>query len=119
MKRREKGFALIILLIVVVIIFYLTWQYFKPQQNLENQVSMYQYSMDKSKSVACISNINAYETKLQQWVINNPEQTPTLKDLGIPEKCPEGGIYSISDDKTTIYCSLHNPKPNASNPENK
>ena len=112
MKEKERGFALVILLIVFVIIFYLTWQYFKPQQNLQNQVSTYQFSMNKSKSAACLSDIKVYETKLQQWLINNSNQVPTLKDIGIPEKCPEEGTYSISEDGQTVYCSLHKPNTN-------
>lgn len=108
---KPTGFTLLSVLLALLIIFILTGYYFRRGgSNVEQQLSLYETSMDRSKAVACQANRQVIETNIQAWMVTHPGETPTLEKLSqagysIP-RCPEGGTYSITPEGQVV-CDRH------------
>jgi prepilin-type N-terminal cleavage/methylation domain-containing protein len=101
------------LLIVLAVLAILAGGYFARNQTSENKQSVYEMSMQRSNSAACIANRAALRTQIEMFRINNPSTPITTENLqkagvNVPT-CPQGGAYGFLPDGR-ILCSIHDAK---------
>jgi hypothetical protein len=112
-KENRRAFTFIEIFLALIIVMILSGYYFSRDRSNQNDVALYDMSMERTKRAACLANRNVLEGYIQAWLISNPGEQVTFEKLqaarySIP-RCPQGGTYTIEPDNT-VSCSIHDKK---------
>ena len=122
-SRRRRGAGVIGLLMALVIIAILTIFYMQKQPTGDGAGNIspgaVRRDLDRTKAVACQANRVTAQTQMMGWTMANPGRPATVEALragGVTlPACPDGGELSVGAGGQ-IFCSLHQPDPNAPPP---
>lgn len=106
--------GLLVVLLILMIVLLLGPLRGGPATATRQVKLQYAIHPNRPDEAACAGNRIAISASLVPWLQDHPEQavTPALiAAMSAGHVCPRGGVYYVSKDGITIYCSAHDPPP--------